>query len=227
MKSLSIVILSLLLVVTLAAQAPQTGAKQPDAKAKPAEKPPAAAKPAAPKPPAAGGAFEMPKAAPEIERLGSMLYGRWDTEEKLEPSEMLPQGGAGKGLETVRPGPGGLSVITEYKSEGPMGIFSGIGITTWNPAEKAYHVYWTDNSGPGVLVLTGKWEGKDLVFTGSDMMAGKKLLTRHAFTEITPTTYTYTIDTGSAPNQLKRSMTIKYTKINMEEMRNRMLRGRQ
>ena len=229
MKSLSPVVLSLLLVVTLAAQAPQTGTKQPDAKAKSAEKPPVAAntaRPANPKPPAGGG-FEMPKPAPEIERLGGMLYGRWDTEEKHEPSEMLPQGGAGKGLETVRPGPGGLSLISEYKSEGPMGIFSGVGITTWNPAEKAYHIHWTDNSGPGVFVLTGKWEGKDLVFTASDMMAGKKIYARHAFTEITPTTFTYTIDTGSAPNQLKRNMTIKYTKINMEEMRNRMMRGRQ
>jgi len=213
-----------LLAISLSAQTPQTGAKQPDAKAKPAEKAPVGAKTAEPK--ATAGAPEMPKPAPEMERL-AMLHGRWSVEEKHEPSEMLPQGGTGKGQESVRPGPGRLSLIAEYSSQGPMGEFSGIGLLTWDPAERVYRMHWTDNTGMGVSVMTGKWEGKDLVFTGSDMMAGKKVYSRHAFTELTPTAFTYTIDVGPAPNQLKRSMTIRYSKVDMNEMRNRHMRGNQ
>jgi hypothetical protein len=227
MKSLMLAIVSLLLVFSLAAQTPQTGATQPDAKTKPAEKPPAGAKTTDAKAPAAGAAFEMPKPAPEITRFLQMFQGRWSTEEKHEPSEMMPQGGTGKGQESFRPGPGKMSVIAEYTSQGTMGEFSGIGIASWDPAAKAYHIHWIDNTGAGMTVMTGRWEGKDLVFTGSDMMMGKKMFTRHAYTDITPTAFTYTIDMGPTSNQLKRAMTVKYTKVNMDELRGRRLRGEQ
>ncbi|HUS20044.1 MAG TPA: DUF1579 family protein [Terriglobales bacterium] len=230
MKSTIAALLGLFLLVGLAAQTSQTGAKQPDAKTKPAEKAPVGAKTGDPKAaesktspanPAASAPFAMPKPAPEIERITNMLQGRWETEEKHEPSEIVPQGGTGKGVEAIRPGPGGLSLISEYQSEGPGGIFAGFGLMTWDSAAKVYHIHWTDNTAPGVSVMTGKWEGKDLVFTGSETMMGKKLFSRHAFTELAPTTFIYTIDMGPALTQLKRAVTIKYSKVNMEEMRGR------
>ncbi len=211
------ILLVLALVVSMAAQAPQGGTGQPDAKAKPAEKPPVGTKTA--EPTKAGP--EMPKPAPEIERLLQQLQGRWTTDEKHEPSEMLPQGGTGKGQEAIRPGPGKMSIIAEYSSQGPMGEFAGIGLITWDPTAHVYRLHWTDNTGPGVTVTTGKWEGKDLVFNGTDTMMGKKLFSRHAFTELTPTAFTYTIDMGPTATQLKRAMTIKYTKVDMQEMRRR------
>lgn len=212
MRVLVILVICLMLAMTLAAQAPQGGTNQPDAKAKPAEKPPAGAKTAEPTKPG-----EMPKPAPEIERLLQQFQGRWRTEEKHEPSEMLPQGGTAKGQESVRPGPGRMSLIVEYVSQSPMGEFAGVGLMTWDPAARLYHIHWTNNRTPTVTDMTGKWEGKDLVFTHSEMMMGKKVYSRHAFTELTPTTFTYTIDMGSSATQLKRSMTIKYTKVDPSE----------
>jgi len=180
-------------------------AQNPPAKSAPAK--PAAAPPAA-KPAETG----MPKPAPEIERLRTMLQGRWTTEEKHEPNAFVPQGGVGKGSESVRPGPGGLSIIAEYTSQGPTGQFAGIGIFTWNAAQKVYELHWTDNTNPAMTMMTGKWEGDNLVFTGVDTMMGKKLYSRHMFTDIKPTGFTYVIDMGPAANQLKRALTVSYTR---------------
>ena len=210
-----------LLGVSLVAQAPQGGTNQPDVKAKPAEKPPVGAKTAEP----TKATTDMPKPAPEIERLLQQLQGRWATEEKHEPSEMLPKGGTGTGHEAIRPGPGKMSVIAEYSSQGPMGEFAGIGLITWDPGARVYRIHWTDNTNPSVTVMTGKWEGKDLVFTGSDMMMGKKMFTRHAFTELTPNKFAYTIDMGPTFTQLKRAVTIQYSKVGMREIQNRMMRN--
>jgi hypothetical protein len=168
--------------------------------------------------PADGG---MPKPAPEMERLSRMLQGRWSTEERHEPSEMMPQGGAGKGMEAIRPGPGKLTLIAEYASQTPMGEFSGIGIITWEAGERAYRIHWTDNTMNGMTTMTGRWQGEQLVFTGEEMLMGKKVFSRHAFTEIKPDTFTYTIDMGPAADQLKRAVTIKYTKVNMADVMNR------
>lgn len=226
MKTFLAIILTALLSLSLSAQtAPSPGAKQPDVKSKPAEKTPtapaantqakpASAQPAKPKPDAAG----PPQPAPEMERLLKQLGGRWNTEEKHEPSAMLPNGGTGKGQEGIRPGPGRLSLIGEYTSQGPMGEFSGIGIINWVPAENAYKIHWFDNTMAGVTVMTGKWQGNDLVFTGSEMMEGKRMYSRHAFTELKPESFTYTIDMGPAADQVKRAVTIKYTKVDMQRM---------
>ncbi|MEO5937043.1 MAG: DUF1579 family protein [Terriglobales bacterium] len=221
MRSLITTCLTLLLGVSLTAQAPQGATNQPDVKAKPAEKPPVGAKTAEP----TKTGPDMPKPAPEMERLIKQLEGRWTTEEKHEPSEMLPQGGTGQGQEQIRPGPGRLSMIVEYSSQGPMGEFSGIGLITWGPAARVYRLYWTDNTNPALTMMTGRWEGKDIVFSGSETMMGKKVFTRHAITELTPNAFTYTIDTGQTAAQLKRAMTFKYTRLDVQEMRRRQFRG--
>ncbi len=221
-RSLTPAFLALLLALSLAAQAPHN---QPDVKAKPAEKPPVGTKTAEPtKPSSTKPDSGMPKPAPEIERVLQQFQGRWTTEEKHEPSEMLPQGGTGKGQEAIRPGPGKMSLIGEYVSQGPMGEFAGIGLMTWDPTARVYHLHWTDNTNPVVSVSTGKWEGKDLVFTGTDTMMGKKVYARHAFTELTPTAFTYTLDMGPTATQFERAVTIKYTKANPSELPFRRMR---
>jgi hypothetical protein len=232
MKSLTGFFVTVVFAVALAAQTP--GAQSPDAKSKPAEKAPAAprtaepqskmaqpqAKPAdkAPPKPKQDAVAGLPKPAPEIERVLKMLQGRWQTEEKHEPSAMLPNGGVGKGQEGIRPGPGRLSLIGEYTSQGPMGEFSGIGIMLWDSSERAYHLHWTDNTSPAMTVTTGRWQGDDLIFTGSEMQGDKRVYTRHGFTELKPDSFTYTLDVGPSATQLKRSMTVKYTKVNMQQM---------
>ena len=165
-----------------------------------------AANPAAP---------QMPKPSAEMQKLSKLLVGTWRTSEKMEPMpEMgLPNGGSGTGTEVVKAGPGGFSVVVDYKSHGPMGPFAGHGVTFWDAKEQAYKSFWTDSMGGQGEFTTGKWEGNDLVFTGESEMQGKKYKTQQKFTEITPTSFTFKLASAEEGQPMKEGMTIKYKKV--------------
>jgi len=156
------------------------------------------------------------KPAPEMERLIKMWTGHWTTVELFEPSDEMPKGKQDKGAETMRPGPGSLSLIGDYESHGaPFGHM----VVTWIPKEKTYKSYWTDLSQPGVSVSTGKWEGEKLVFTSVDESTGKKILSRDTYSDITPTSFTDTLESGPVGGPMKKILTVKYTKQNEATMR--------
>ena len=129
--------------------------------------------------------------------------------ELFEPSAEMPEGKQDKGAETMRPGPGGLSLIGDYESHG---AHFGHLIVTWIPAEKVYKSYWTDLTQPGVSVSTGKWKGDKLVFSTIDQSSGKKLLVRDTYSDITPTSFTDTLESGPLGGPMKKILTVKYTK---------------
>jgi uncharacterized protein DUF1579 len=160
-------------------------------------------------------AAQMPKPSPEMEKLTKLLVGTWRTTEKMEPMpEMgMPNGGSGAGTEVVKAGPGGFSVIADYKSRGAMGSFAGHGVTYWDPNEQAYKSFWIASMSGKGEVSTGKWEGNDLVFTGESEMQGKKYKTLQKFTEITPTSFTFKLASAEEGGQMKEGMTIKYKKV--------------
>ncbi len=154
---------------------------------------------------------ESPKPAPEMERLIKMWAGHWTTVEQFEPSNEMPQGKRDTGAETMRPGPGGLSLIGDYESHGtPFGHL----VVTWIPKERVYKSYWSDLTQPGVSVSTGRWEGEKLVFTAVDESTGKKLEVRDTYSDITPTSFTDTLETGPLGGPMKKLLTVKYTKQN-------------
>jgi len=149
------------------------------------------------------------KPAPEMQRLIKMWEGHWTTVEQFEPSDEMPKGKQDKGAETMRPGPGSLSLIADYESHGaPFGHM----VVTWIPKEKVYKSYWTDLSQPGVSVSTGKWEDEKLVFTSFDESTGKKLEVRDTYSDITPTSFTDTLESGPVGGPMKKILTVKYTK---------------
>jgi len=151
------------------------------------------------------------KPAPEMERLIKMWAGHWTTVEQFEPSTEMPKGKQDKGAETMRPGPGGLSLIGDYESHG---AFFGHMVVTWIPKEKVYKSYWHDLSQPGVSISTGRWEGDKLVFTSVDESAGNKLEVRDTYSDITPTSFTDTLESGPLGGPMKKILTVKYTKQN-------------
>src|SRR4051812_31767667 len=61
------------------------------------------------------------KPNPDIQKVIRKLNGTWNVVQHFEPSEDLPKGGVGKGVEIWRPGPGELSVIEEASGKGPLG----------------------------------------------------------------------------------------------------------
>lgn len=135
-----------------------------------------------------GEVYPQPKPGPETESLKFQL-GTWKTIEKHEAMPGFP-GGEGKGVMKVRTGPGGLSFITEYNSAGVIGSFAGHGLTFWDAEAKIYKSYWLDSLTAGSMEMTGRWEGKDLVFTGTTKHMGKAYSMKEVITDITPTSYT-------------------------------------
>jgi hypothetical protein len=159
--------------------------------------------------PPAGGAMAMPKPAPEMKDLRA-LAGTWTTDEAYEASAMGPAG-TGSGTNTVRLGPGGFSVLVDQRSKGSMGSFTGHGIYSWDPDQKAYKAAWTDSMSPGLVTQTGHKEGENLVFTGEAMMAGKKISMRDVFSDFTPTSHLLTSYMNDGSGE-KKTMTIKFIK---------------
>lgn len=144
-----------------------------------------------------------------MERLINIWAGRWTTVEIFEPSAEMPQGKQDKGAETMRPGPGGLSLIGDYESHGAL---FGHLVVTWIPQQKVYKSYWTDRTQPGVSISTGKWEGNKLVFTSIDESTSTKMLARDTYSDITPTSFTDTLESGPVGGPMKKALTVKYAK---------------
>jgi len=78
----------------------------------------------------AEGQMSMPmsKPSPEMQKLSKMVVGTWNFTEKQEPSPWAPKGATGKGTAVFKNGPGGLSVIQDYKSSGGMEASPGMAL---------------------------------------------------------------------------------------------------
>jgi hypothetical protein len=126
--------------------------------------------------------------APEMRKLAVTL-GTWSfTETWNEPTrykrgqyEGLP-GAGGYGTLTVRPGPGGFSILLDYDARNPMGHVTALAVVSWDPARRSYELDEIHSAFPGVLHLTGQFEKGDLVFRGQDARTGRKLRVRLVWT---------------------------------------------
>ncbi len=149
----------------------------------------------------------LPRPAPEMEKLSKMFVGFWSTSEKHEPWKIAPKGGTGKGSDTVRHGPGGMSLISDYKSTDPMGKFIAHGIIWWDAKEQGYKGVECQNRSPVGCEVGSiwKWEGNDLVSHEEGL--------KEAFTDITPTSHTFYMDASTDHGTMSRVMTIHYSKI--------------
>ncbi len=119
--------------------------------------PPAAAAPAVP---------DLPKPAPELQKL-AFLKGDWVHDEKYEASAMGPAGkGAGRSRNQWVLGDHHLYMV--YAGNTPMGKIEGRGFLRWDPSAKLYTLDWFDNMGlafhymgdfgpDGALTLAGEY----------------------------------------------------------------------
>ncbi len=161
------------------------------------------------------GAGQMGMARPMMEKLSKMLVGTWAVVETHEPNPRAPNGARGKGTTTFKKGPGGLSLIQDYKSAGAKWSFAGLGVTWWDDKAGGYKGLWCDSmtpsgcsSGNGV----SEWEGDNLVGTDENQMMGQKMAMRQTW-KMTPNSLTFTLDGGPPGGELKRMITIKGTRI--------------
>jgi hypothetical protein len=205
--------IAMCLVLGLAIAAAAQDKPKSSGAAKPAEK----AKPTEKKTGGEAGQAGMPmaKPSPEMQKLSKMVVGTWSTTEKQEPSPWAPKGATGKGTAVFKNGPGGLSVVQHYKSSGGMGSFAGHGVMWWDAKAGGYKGVWCDSMTPtGCEPSKGvaKWEGNNLVGTDEAEMAGQKIAMKETWTDIAPDSFTFVMDGGPPGGEMKRMMTIKYTR---------------
>lgn len=179
---------------------------------KPAAK---AAKPATAKAqPAMGGMPPMPKPSPEMQKMTKMFAGKWTAEVKTEAMDGMPAIES-KGGATFSRGPGGLSLIEDFHSEGGMGTFRGHGVTYWDDKAKAFAGIWCDSMSPHGCESggTSKWEGDKIVgFMEMPDNSGKLQKYRMAYSDIKPDSVTFTMEAPAANGAYTPMMTIVYTR---------------
>ncbi len=166
----------------------------------------------APAPSAPG--VQMAKPSPEMQKLIKTFRGVWLTTEKHEPSPIMPNGGTGKGEARFLPGPGGLSLIENYTSQVGNGRFIAHGVTWWDPDKRAYLGVWCDNTSPNGCDAGGtlKWQEDKLVGAMETSMTGQKANLLETYSNITPNSFTYSLDISIQGSMTKHMMTIDFTR---------------
>jgi hypothetical protein len=120
------------------------------------------------------GGFAPAKPNPGMEKVLSTV-GTWSATIKNEPSPWSPKGSTDKGMMVVTKGPGGLSVIQDFRSKGAMGEYHGHGIIYWDTVANQQASIWCDNMS-GCATGMAKMEG-DNGWTSdmNNMFQGKKM----------------------------------------------------
>ena len=143
---------------------------------------------------------------PEMQRLVSTFEGAWSVREEYEPTSQAPRGSEGEGQQLWRPGPAGLTLIEEYRSETPAGKVFGLSVTWWDEMAQAYRALWCVNTNPGgctMMASLAKWQGSEFVLGDEFEMSGQKFTFKEVVSEITPNSFTQTLYQGPAGGELK------------------------
>jgi uncharacterized protein DUF1579 len=104
----------------------------------------------------------MPTPGPEHELLKKDV-GTWDaTVEMLMPPGAPPT----PGTETNTLGPGGLWLISDFKSNMMGAPFQGHGVSGWDPAKKKYVGTWVDSMTTSVALTESTYDPASKSMTG-------------------------------------------------------------
>jgi hypothetical protein len=176
---------------------------------------PPEAKPSAPKTASAVRASE-PKPSPQITKLLQAFSGAWSIKEKLAPDGAFPNGTAGVGKIVWSAGPGGFSVVENYRSKEGDRTITGLGVFWWDEAAQGYRTIWCDSTNPGGCINfknVAKWDGSQLVLVEGYEVKGQRFTFKEVFSDISPAAFTQTLYGAKEGGELKVDQTIRATKL--------------
>ena len=143
----------------------------------------------------------MAQPSPDLQSLIKSLSGTWSISVKFEPNPEMPNGFAGTGDETWRPGPGDFTLLEEEHVPTPSGDVFLLGIIWWDSKTKSLHGMECNNQLPytcdlkgGLNDVTMSWDGKQFIINEWETHGGKKTLWHEVWSDITPTSFTQTGD---------------------------------
>lgn len=166
-------------------------------------------------PPAAAAPRAEPKPGAQIEKLLRAFEGTWTIHEKLAPDSTSPNGATGEGRIVWRPGPGGFSVVEDYRSRQGARQVTGLGVFWWDDTAGGYRTIWCDSTNPGGCISfknLALWDGEQLVLVEDYELNGKKFTFKEVFGDITRDAFTQTLYGAEAGGTLKVDQTIRATK---------------
>ncbi len=160
----------------------------------------------------------MPGPSPEIQKLTKLFVGKWKTSGKILDENWAPGGASGTGMDTVRSGPAGFTIITDSKMDfGKMGPFAGHGVIFWDAAKAAYSGYWCDSWNPICdSIGLGKWQGDKLVFEGEMQAGPQKMPFRQTYSNFTANGYDWLMESGDGKGNWKPAMQLKYERASKD-----------
>lgn len=147
-----------------------------------------------------------PQPGPQIERLIKTFDGGWAITEELAPDASSPKGKTGNGDIIWRLGPGGFSLIEEYRSKQGNAEIRGMGVFWWDDAAQGYRTIWCDSTNPGGCIdfkNVARWEGSNLVLQEDYETNGKKFTFKEVFSDISITKFTQTLYGAEVGHELK------------------------
>jgi hypothetical protein len=160
----------------------------------------------------AAQAPQAPKPGPEHARLGYFV-GKWTGEGEMKPGPMGP-GGKMTSSDTCEWFEGRFSVICRSEGTSPMGPTKSIGILGYSPEEKVYTYYGVDNTNMTMAsVPRGTVRGDTWTYTDEATMGGQKVRSRVTIKEVSPTSYTFTMEMQGPDGKWMPAMESKQSKV--------------
>ncbi len=156
----------------------------------------------------------------DLQRLANLLKGTWDLEVHLEPTAKAPKGMQGKGDETWRPGPLGLTLTDEENfSAGPMKL-TLVGLFWTDKVTRKLQALDCNNQNPHTCGLkdaldgnTVQWDGQKLTVDEPEPdPSGKMMISRIVWSDIKPSSFTETGYYGPPGGPFEKGMTILATR---------------
>jgi len=141
-----------------------------------------------------------------VKKLDGMI-GSWSV------TELRDGIGRPKGTARISNGPGGLSLIVEFRSKGPAGKLSGYGIVSPNRYRNEYWAYWGGSLQPELLFARGLWEGERLILRGEERTIRRTRDMKLTISDMGSTSFAFQLETSINGRAFRSIMTSSFDRI--------------
>jgi Protein of unknown function (DUF1579) len=153
---------------------------------------------------------QMPKPGPAHKRIG-YFAGHWTSEGEMKQSPFGPPGKF-----TIKDHnewlAGGFFLVLRSEGKGPMGEMKGLAVMGYKDDEKAYFYSSYDSMGM-TDSAKGTVQGDTWTWMSEPKMGGKAVKSRFTIKELSPTSYTFRLETSADGASYSTVMEGKATKV--------------